>query len=314
MAKFTSEYEYISVPAAFLRESLPAADAEYIKVYLYMLLLASERKEASEQELSQELGMSEEEIIKALEYWKKDGIIEEKDGKIVILNKKSTFCSEPALPEKKEGVKPNYDSKSVSKQISDTPELSEMMSIAQEIFGRILTKAEMESVFWFYDGLKFSPEAILLLLEYCVAKGKTSMKYIERVAVAWCESGAKDADSVYKIIENERQKNGYLYAVRKVLGIADRALSQSEERYLMKWRDECGMDEEMVVHAYDCCITQIAKLSFPYMDKIIERWHKQGIHDLAAAESDSRDFKGKKETEEREYTELEKLTRGRVNG
>ena len=139
------------------------------------------------------------------------------------------------------------------------------------------------------------------------------MKYIEKVALAWSESGAKEADSVYEIIQNEKQKNGYLYAVRKVLGIADRALSQSEEKYLMKWKNECGMSEEMVVHAYDCCITQIAKLSFPYMDKIIERWHKEGIHDVAAAESDSKSFKERKSADSTgEYNDLENLTRGRM--
>ncbi len=314
MSKFNNECEYICVPAEFVGGHLKNANGAYVKVYLYILALAAKGRDMSFGEIAAELNLIESDVLNAIEYWKKDGILEENGGEIVIVNKKSAATAQKsAAPIKKEGIKPDYDSKFVAKLIADTPALSDMMGLAQEIFGRILTKSEMESVFWFYDGLKFSPEAILLLLEYCVSKGKTSMKYIEKVALAWSESGAKEADSVYEIIQNEKQKNGYLYAVRKVLGIADRALSQSEEKYLMKWKNECGMSEEMVVHAYDCCITQIAKLSFPYMDKIIERWHKEGIHDVAAAESDSKSFKERKSADSTgEYNDLENLTRGRM--
>lgn len=310
MIKIMSEYEYISIPKTFILSHMRDADGAYVKVYLFVSALAEEKREMSVSEIASELNLTENDVLDALDYWKANGVMEERDNALVLVGR-IPMPPEISSPVKKEGIKPEYDSKLVSTQISGTPELSDMVSLAQEIFGRILTKAEMESMFWFYDGLHFSPEAILLLLEYCVSKGKTSMKYIEKVAIAWNEAGAKDADSVYSIIQNEQQKNGYLYAVRKVLGIADRALSQSEEKYLMKWRNDCGMNEDMVIHAYDCCITQIAKLSFPYMDKIIERWHKQGIHDVASAESDSKSFKERKSTDS-EYTDLENLTRGRV--
>ena len=86
----------------------------------------------------------------------------------------------------------------------------------------------------------------------------------------------------------------------------------------MKWRNDRQMSEEMVALAYEYRIIQTAKLSFPYMDKIIERWYKQGIHDVLAAEEDNKNFKERKTTEtttsnDNGYTDLENLTRGRFD-
>ena len=53
------------------------------------------------------------------------------------------------------------------------------------------------------------------------------------------------------------------------------------------------MSEEMVALAYEYCILQINKLSFPYMNKIIERWKRDGIFTVEAAEADNEKFKNK---------------------
>ena len=35
------------------------------------------------------------------------------------------------------------------------------------------------------EDFNFSSELILILLEYCVSKGKSDYRYIEKVAIAW---------------------------------------------------------------------------------------------------------------------------------
>ena len=314
MSGFVMEKEYVNVSVDFIENHLKDANGAYVKVYLYILNLAVKRKYMSCAEIAKELNLTESDILNAMDYWKETGVIEEVQGNIVIKDGKKKLLENVAGPEETT-VKPAYDSMQIAEKVSKDAALSDMMGISQEIFGRILTAAEMESIFWIYDELKFSPEAILLLIEYCVSKGKANMKYIEKVAMAWGEKGAREADSVYEIIQAEEQKNGYLYSVRKVIGILDRGLSQSEEQYLIKWKNECGMNEDMVALAYDYCMLQTAKLSFPYMDRIIERWHKEGIHDVASAEEDNKMFKERKISDIRrtpDYNDLESLTRGRI--
>lgn len=323
MSKFLVECEYIQVPVSFIEKHLKEANGAYVKVYLYILNMAYKDEEISYCEMARELNLIESDIVNAVDYWKNAGVLKENGEDIEIKAGKDTIgknTEREPKEEKKENKKPIYDKIKIAKQISESGELSDMMSLAQDIFARILTTAEMESIFWFYDGLKFSPEAILLLLEYCVSKGKTSMKYIEKVAVDWGGRGATEADKVCEIIKEDEQRTSYLYSLRKLLGIADRALSQNEEKYLMKWRNERGMSEEMVALAYEYCIIQTAKLSFPYMDKIIERWYKQGIHDVIAAEEDNKSFRERKNSDgiaatadNGGYNDLENLTRGRFD-
>ena len=65
-----------------------------------------------------------------------------------------------------------------------------------------------------------------------------------------------------------RQKpsiTGYIYSIRKILGIADRQISKNEEQYINRWHEMYHMDENMVSAAYEQCIIRTAKLSFPYI-------------------------------------------------
>ena len=174
----------------------------------------------------------------------------------------------------------------------------------------------METIYWFHSDLNMTPEVILLLLEYCVSKGKNRMSYIEKVAVSWNEMGLLTSESVALYLKNEEQKTGFLYSIRKIMGISDRSLSQIEEKYLTKWHEDLKMSEEMIALAYEYCIIQTAKLSFPYMDKIITRWNKEGIFTIAEAEADNRKFKNRRESSETAFREnsynhsdLELLTR-----
>lgn len=314
MAEFITKNENVQIPAEFIKNELKNANGEYVKVYLYISALAAGGEQMTTAELAKELNLIESDVLNAFAYWRQKGALQE-DGERIYIGKNIKPISHSSAPSKPDEPQKAYDSMQVSEKISSDRELSDMMHLSQDIFGRILTSAEMESIYWFYDGLNFSPEAILLLLEFCVAKGKTNMKYIEKVALSWNEKGAHEADAVMELIHEEDQKNNFLYSMRKALGIADRALSQNEEQFLLKWKNEKGMSEEMIALAYEYCIIQTAKLSFPYMDKIIERWFTQGIKTIAEAENDNKNFKQKRNTDSSkrsEYTDLENLTRGRM--
>ena len=70
----------------------------------------------------------------------------------------------------------------------------------------------------------------------------------------------------------------------------------------------------MILLAYEYCLINTSKLSFPYMNKIIERWHSQGIKTRAEAESDNKKYKTQSNSsnlynDDFNHSELEKLTR-----
>ena len=54
----------------------------------------------------------------------------------------------------------------------------ELIFIAEQYLGRTLTQSDLNTVFFWYDELKLSTEVIEVIIENCVAKGKTSLHYM----------------------------------------------------------------------------------------------------------------------------------------
>ena len=311
MPYFSNDNKFISVPADFIHNHLPQANPTFVKVYLYLLMLASENSRAEFSEIADTLGLLESDLMLALKYWESEGVIS-KNGDALSFSQKTSAESEISSEPEKE--RPHHEN--LASIIEADKSLADMFSVSQEILGKTISERDMETIYWFYSDLKMPAEVILLLLEYCVSKGKNRMSYIEKVAVSWTEMGLTTAENVALYLASEEQKTGFLYSIRKIMGIADRSLSQIEEKYLTKWHDELLMSEEMIALAYEYCIIQTAKLSFPYMDKIITRWNSQGITSVIAAEEDNRKFKNKSKREgtafsdnSYDHDDLEKLTR-----
>ena len=312
MPYFSSNNRYVPISAEFIKEKLPEANPTFVKVYIYLTMLASEGRDESYRDIAERLGLLESDLIAAINYWQDKGELKRTETSV-------TFAATSVTPQKADmpvAEAAIHRVHGAAAIISENKELSDMFMLAQEILGKPFTEKDMETVYWFYSELKMPPEVILLLLEYCVSKGKNRMSYIEAVAIAWHDRGLNTSEAVADYLKEEDQKTGFIYSIRKIMGIADRSLSQIEEKYLIKWHDELGMSEEMIALSYEYCIIQTAKLSFPYMDKIITRWHSEGITTMEAAEEDNRKFKSRSRTgdtafDKNIYTQedLESLTR-----
>jgi len=287
MPSFSYKNGFVQIPASFIKNRLPEANPTFVKVYVYLLMLAAENTNMQYIEIANTLRILESDLMQAVAYWEKQGELI-KQGDSILFSSAVATTDVLSIPE------PEPQSKKVenlTEIIAGDQELSDMFMLSQEILGKTITEKDMETLYWFYSELKMPPEVILLLLEYCVSKGKNRMNYIEKVAVSWNEMGLNNSESVAIYLQSEEKKTGFLYSIRKIMGISDRNLSQIEEKYLFKWHDEYSMSEEMIAFAYETCIINTAKLSFPYMDKIITRWHDAGISTIDAAEEDNRKFK-----------------------
>lgn len=309
LPKFLIRSSGIFVPSYFIENFMPQANGTFLKVYLYTLDLAYNDKTMDNASIAKALSILESDVIQAYTYWFKEGLLTINDGIV-------EFSESPVPPKTEQPQAPpaytppaqpqtyshhqnnihsantkSYTAGQVSAAIAQNKSLADMCTLAQNVLGKTLSSKDVQTLYWFYDGLGFSPEIILMLLEYCVSKEKRNMNYIEKVAISWRDKGLVTMDTVDKHIKDEHERYGYVYSLRKVLGILDRPLSQLEDKFLTKWRYSYNMTEEMVALAYEHCIIQTAKLSFPYMDKILLRWKENGIHTVLEAERDNQSFK-----------------------
>lgn len=340
MPQFRLNHEYVLVSSQFIEEYMPKANAAFVTIYLYAINLAHKGEKVEYASIASALNLLESDVVQAFSYWKDEGVLRLEEDEVILGTLGRAVKSVPNAPKqsipkeaanketttepvKVRQTRPGYAPGEAAGAIHNNSTLSEMVMLAQEILGKTLNPTDTETLYWFYEGLKFSPEVILMLLEYCVSKEKRRMSYIEKVAVSWHERGITSMNAVNDHIQKESERTGYIYSIRKLFGITDRALSQSEEQFITRWQNMYMMEEDMVSHAYEQCIIQTAKLSFPYIEKILERWHKQGIHTVEQAEADSRSFKSSQPSpndddsglysDDYDHELLEKLTRTKYN-
>ncbi len=300
----------VSISRQFIIEKTARANALYVKVYLYILALSGTSIEYSA--VADALDILESDVINAVKYWTAEGVIFEKDGNLSFSATTDDFFPEKVITVQKS----DYNQEHISDAVIASPALRDMIAVAEELLQKPINQAEMETLYWLYDGLGFSPEAVLMLLEYCVDKGKPRLSYAEKVALSWCDKGLTSPEAISEYLRINERKNDDIRYITAAMGISNRPLASAEEQYFSKWSDEFHMSREMILLAHEYCLMQTSKLSFPYMDKILERWAKEGITTTSAAQAD-RDAHKEKNTKptqkgsEYEYTDIEQMMRGK---
>lgn len=284
MPEFIAQIDYIPVSTDFIDKKMLNANGAYVKVYLYALSLAYKGISEDTSEIAKKLNLLESDVVNAFEYFEKEEILTINNNYIYFNGQAEKNGAEKRSVKKKAP-------ENVSKLMMENKALADLCELSQGILGKTLNNNDLETIYWFYDELGFSPEVIIMLLEYCVSKDKRSMKYIEKVAISWHENGITTINQIENYIQSEKEKNSYFYSLRKLFGITDRNLSKTEEMYLKSWKNEYGMGEEMVALAYEYCILSTNKLSFPYINSIIKDWHEKGIKTIEEAEKDHNNYK-----------------------
>ena len=76
--------------------------------------------------------------------------------------------------------------------------------------------------------------------------------------------------------------------VERAFGIPHRKPSDKETEFAYKWVTEWEISFELLKEAYNICIDGKAKLSMPYINKILESWHSSGIKTPADIQKESK--------------------------
>ncbi len=290
-----------SVSNIFIDEYMSDANGEFVKIYLYLLRqLNSSGAEFSLAEVAEKFEHTEKDIKRALSYWERMHLLrleydEEKNltgiHLLDALSKNDTKTSSDASPTAAKPaeasavpVKKTYSADEM-KAFKEQESIAELIFIAQQYLGRTLTITDLNTLLYCYEELKLSAELIEYLIEYCVSKGHSSIRYIEKVAIAW-------SGNQYKTVEQAKlscgQYNQNYSAVMKAMGITGRSLVSTETAYIDKWKNNYGFSLEMIQTACKKTIQTIHEPSFEYTDRILSNWKSGNIttvEDVVKADS-----------------------------
>lgn len=294
-----------SVSNVFIDEYMSGANGEFVKIYLYLLRqLNSAEAGFSLSEIADKFEHTEKDVKRALCYWERMQLLHLdydtnenlvgirlmdalskagsansascQTGADKVLETSPIITGGTASTVKEVPVKKSYSADDI-KQFTEQEAVMELVFIAEQYLGRTLTATDLNAIFYFYDELKLSIELIEYLIEYCVSNRHTSIRYIEKVALAWAENG-------YQTVEQAKQANGQYNqtysAVMKAMGISGRSLVSTETAYIDKWKNDFGFSIELIQKACEKTIQAIHEPSFEYADRILSNWKLNGISSL----------------------------------
>ena len=297
-----------SVSNVFIDEYMSGANGEFVKIYLYLLRqLNSADAGFSLSEIADKFEHTEKDVKRALCYWErmqllhldydsnenlvgiqlKDALSKMDDNSTSVPNviPAPGSVTSDASSANETPAKKSYSADDI-KQFTEQEAVMELVFIAEQYLGRTLTATDLNAIFYFYDELKLSIELIEYLIEYCVSNRHTSIRYIEKVALAWAESG-------YQTVEQAKQANGQYNqtysTVMKAMGISGRSLVSAETAYIDKWKNDFGFSIELIQKACEKTIQSIHEPSFEYTDRILSNWklgNISSLEDVAKADSD----------------------------
>lgn len=337
---------FTTVSDIFIDQYMPKANGEFVKVYLYLLrATGSGAGIATISEIADHFSNTEADIVRALNYWASEGILQVQtgaDGQITGINLcslavsgiqaaqsniQSTVADNAAQNSLQNGMVNNATQNSLQngvvnnvaqnistaniqmqdsvveklksqatdkpapsqkeytldeiKEFRKNPDISELFFIIETYLKHTLSSTDTNMVLYWLDELHFSTDLVEYLVEYCITKGHSSLRYMNKVALGWADAGIKTVDQAK---DDAAAHSQIYYTVMKALGITGRNLVDSEVSLINKWVGEYGFDIELVKAACSKTISAIQKPSFEYTDSILANWRKKDVHTLKDVE------------------------------
>ena len=218
----------------------------------------------------------------------------EQAGKTLSLNESRVACAMATLrqlglwqQERKvalTGERPSYTERDVMQAMDSDKDFRVLYGEIQRLMGRTLNTEELKIILGFDRYLGLAPDVICVLVCYCKERARQkgslrspSLRTIEKEAYAWAEQGIDTMEEAAAYIQRQNQRSSQLGQLKKVLQIYDRQLTVTEEKYARQWLD-MGFGIDALAIAYDRTCVNTGNMNWNYMNKILTRWHEEGIH------------------------------------
>lgn len=286
----------------FIDEYMADANDAQMKIYLYLLRLAGTGLSTAVSAIADHFNYTEKDIFRALQYWDKKHVISllyDDGGKLAGIRlenldvKPAGVVSMPAfqpaapasivktvLSKTDAPVCDKFDKSLITldevRAFKQQEKTAELIFITEQYLGRPLSTENIRSIIFMTDTLKFSPDLIDHLIQYCVDRGKKDFRYIEKVAISWAQAGiTTPEEAAAHAVKYDKN----IYTVMNALGRTG-APTKKEASYIQKWFREYGFAEDIVLEACDRCCVATDRHRFEYTDGILQNWRENNVHTL----------------------------------
>ena len=181
------------------------------------------------------------------------------------------------------GERPAYSEADVVDAMEREESFRGLYQEIQRMLGRNLNTEELKIILGFTRYLGLSADVIQLLVSFCCGRARQrginrrpSLRSIEKEAYLWAENGIDTVEEASAYIQNQNFRNSRLHRLMEILQIRGRFLTQAEEKYAQSWLD-LGFEDGVIAMAYERTCLNTGGLNWAYMNKILQRWAREGL-------------------------------------
>ncbi|MBQ7349256.1 MAG: DnaD domain protein [Clostridia bacterium] len=226
---------FTDVENAFIQEFMPISDGDAVKVYLYGLFLCKNTQyDQSLSDIAKTLSLSEQDVITYFKYWEEFGIV-------------SVISTDPLsvqyLPVKNSGNNKPRKYK--------VEKYSEFTKGLQPLFAsRMISTSEYTEYFNIMETYGIKPEAMLMIIKYCVDKkgGDIGQKYISKVTKDFGNRGIVTVEKVEKELSSYLYKTAELERILKALSLK-RSPDIEDLNLYKKWTSDLNFESDNIIFA-----------------------------------------------------------------
>ena len=261
-----NEYMYdTKVENMFINEYMISAPGDFVKVYLVALMYADLNKDVDDAKLAKITGLSIDDIARCWKYWENLNLVRREKGEIVFNSLKEDMYGLKKKVKTQEEKADQFSQE--ASQILANNEMRQMFEKIEKVMGRPVTGTESNKILDWIDTFGAAIEVIVYAFEYCYARKKTDIRYVEKVVEGWTGRGFKKINQVDEFLEIADQRHYQYKRVLKALGFF-RNPTEEEKRMMDVWFDQEGLPISKVLDA--CKKTSgISNPNFNYINSVL---------------------------------------------
>ena len=235
---FSKEFSasaFTDIENSFITEYLPIASGDTVKVYLYGLYLCQHpENDMPISSIANTLKMDEKAVKDCFTFWEEFGLL------TVLSNDPFTVQYHP--------VHTTFSSKPRKYKAEKYSDFSK--GIQALLPNRMISTSEFSDYFMIMETYSIKPEAMLMIVKYCVdKKGKEiSYKYVSKVAKDFGSRAINTVEKVEAELSSYSAKTAVIEQILRALSLR-RQPEIEDSNFLKKWTQELSFDAENIIFA-----------------------------------------------------------------
>ncbi len=279
------------MPTCVADEHIKTASLPQMKIILWMFRHSTEG-DLSARDIGNAVGLYESEVEDAIRYWTDCGVIlpagadcteisspsTKSDQKAKTVEEKTVQESEKVVEKVVESIHINPPShQELAKRCAESKYIRELFLTTEQRIGSTLSFSMQSTLLMLHDDYGLTVEVISLLIEYAISQKKATTRFIANTGRLWCEKEIDTIDKAMDYIEEVGSAEKYWTEFREKTGVKNPCPTKVQREYLHSWINTMGFSMDMIVLAYEEMANNTDKFSFPYMNKVLINWNKNGI-------------------------------------